>query len=146
MSKSTSPESVPVAINGHPLPVEMLAAINVGEWMTSLSKAAGARFGLDTNHRTVFYDYNQMVLGTSFFASPEASPFWQYPPSQPDPMLIADPAKSVLICELVEYKENYLLLDYRSEPPCVRLLTDAGWELVANSIADLIEQLASTIT
>jgi len=129
-------------INGNHLPVELVEALDNGRWM-SLSAEAGRfirqRFGTRTLYPDL-YDYVQIVRATDFFVSDAAAGYW---PGGVDRDLDMDPSRSVLIGDLVGSGDDFLALDYRPSQPVVRFLADAGWVQVADSIAELIDQLDS---
>ena len=129
-----------VSINGNNLPSELVDVLDSGQWM-DLSPAAGrlinGRFGTRTLYPDL-YDYVKIVRATDFFASDAAAGYW---PGGIDRSLNMDPAKSVLIGDLVGAGEDFLALDYRPAQPCVRFLADAGWVEVATSITEFLEQL-----
>lgn len=129
-----------VAINANPLPLALIDALDGGEWMDMSSaggRVLGKRFGVRTLYPE-FYDYVKIVRATDFFASPEAAAYW---PGGLDASLDIDPARAVLIGDIVGAGEDFLTLDYRTDPATVRLLTDVGWEHVASSIPELFDQL-----
>ncbi len=129
-----------VAINGNILPDALVEALDSGRWM-ELSGAGArvieSRFGVRALYPD-FFDYVKIVRATEFFVSDGAADYW---PGGLDPLLDMDPQRSVLIGDLVGAGEDFLALDYRSDPATVRLLIDEGWAHVAGSVTELIEQL-----
>lgn len=136
--ETTTPTTV--AINGNPLPGDLVEALDDGRWM-DFSAAAGqlisARFGTRTLYPDL-YGYVRIVRATDFFASDAGSGYWH---GGLDRTLDMDPTKSVLIGDLVGAADDFLALDYRAGQPVVRFLTNDGWVQVAASVTELIAAL-----
>lgn len=153
MQHVDSPSNAPtqtattVVINGNPLPPELVDALDSGRWM-DLSPEAGRLIGQRFGTRTLYpdlYDYVKIVRSTDFFVSEAAAGYW---PGGAKRELDIDPRRSVVIGDLVGAGDDFLALDYRTTDhshgqPSVRFLANAGWELVAESMAELLEQLES---
>ncbi|HEY7074479.1 MAG TPA: hypothetical protein VH418_03885 [Solirubrobacteraceae bacterium] len=120
---------------GHALPAALVAELDRGTWTR---RAAGPRvaavFGEEPSRSAAFYSLDEIRGETGRWARETDEAYL----GRGEESL--DPAASVLIGDL-GYDRPFAL-DYRVQPPAVRLLSLAGtWVRISDSIESLIREL-----
>lgn len=125
---------------GHVLPEALVAAVRSGRWVALCgSSSVASVFGEMPGQATLFYGFDEMKGETSRWVDEDNPAYLGQPPED------LDPRRSVLIGDLGH--DRAFALDYRVEPPSVRLLAlDGRWVPVADSIDDLIGRLGGEIS